>query len=1631
MQLEQPPTSIISPEFPIHVSENFTTIVFARDAYGNALMSGTITVNLLRARCCGFNSSLIFVQPALGTIAEATIGGDGYALAMVTVDQTCDELYCQQLPATGYVMEFVLGATRMRTGLFEVGARQVPVDFDLEIVGPHPHTDSLPHSHPAPVHVAGALMVPPPRIMLIDDRGNRGVQQLGDDVWLWQVDYYGQGCLPCRVSPPCGLEEQRWLNLTNSTCTGLQQNVGGSLTISIRAPTIVNDNLRFIISVTNWDVKGMLRRTSMATDRMVVVPANVSEVRIIDESDLDVVVAGSFFTLRAVLMDVYGNPVQQGTIVAESENGIQRQPRPFPYPFCVGCLTTVDVANPADASTSVYTDATGRAYQGVAFMRFNMTQKSIDRNMIIRLTYASPNCRGAAIPSPPPPEGEPQQLYKCLQFFTRSRNFAIINAELSRLQVLNMPAQVAAGQSMVLSVGLRDAYGNEVNNGTSNMMFSFEVWDPEALCQGMPCPNNAFADFFNGTRTALGLTYKYSRYTGCFPCMCDESAPLQAVRECQSCGPALDGTMTSTVCVQTVMQEEGGAAVTFTAPLLKSLPEGVPLILRAIDLSPGGITVHQPLIPLRVTASAPARFEIVNSTLDFAILGEVLLTQPRVRVTDMYGNALSSGVSVTIGIGECSGRICTVGRTAVTDAAGIAAFRNLTVVDSFPELEGVGVYTLTFSVDGDVKQQSSLPIRLFRFGGLHIAVQPPTSLVDSDLKVSPVVVLCGGPPPCDSTRTIPAYSRQVHVRLVRFSTESMQDEPSGVMLQNNSPNLEGVSITNGAAVFENLRVTQSVGRLGLRFFFATGAPQSSVLSEVFSVTTLQTVRVNVTSPAVVVAGTAFSARTSLLDLRDVLNRGAVTDITMSIDPSCAACRNVSNLTLEGVRTARTVDGTALFQLTIKRAVRNAVLRASSSGGVLAFDLVSLPSTTFRITIVHAAYKELRIVRQPGDGSSGEPLSTQPVLELYDEYGNLCISSQVFVRALIQDVDFGVDDGATIAYGNFIRVVDGVAAFTNLSATVCGTTANFKVECQCSKLEQSECAEQRTLSMTLCKDAKCEEREPPIFTEPINIRQFAAVEQPSVDWDVPQYGVTRVYAADPATVTVRLVDEYPPGRLVPSSTMTAILSLMGCSARITDTSVRIETAVRGEINFRVELSNSGCYVRNSSTFNKTACQGCTFNVTTLQGVALTTMTIPFTVPEGPIYGTEVNLQPTTAMSRGPMAAGAGVLLRDSEGSPGAASTVYVELVAGLFLGVRTQGNLTNMRQFSGVNLRVSTQDGLAVFTDLVVTAPGQGYVLRFTRCPLSAEFISTGVCRDTSVSTVPRQWYGVHSTVDSRPFNVTNTAPAFLTAFGGESWKTPSIVLAGVAFKAAVRVLDTLNFPYASQAYAVSAVLTDASGVRHTEASLHGTIVVPVITNFLRSDAGVAYFTDLSITVPGEGWTLSFILLDPHGVPTNVTAFTVQGVSSTHGPASQLVVVQQPSLSLQQSPVFAANYTSVSVAILDDLGNRVTCRGGSAASTTFVRTRLDECTLNGSPGFFISVNVSGGCFGQRPPGVSDCGEAPPAPAGSVTVQGTLSVLEDQGLASFDNLTIPGGVHAVQFLFTARGVNANENRKVSGC
>jgi Flp pilus assembly protein TadG len=105
-------------------------------------------------------------------------------------------------------------------------------------------------------------------------------------------------------------------------------------------------------------------------------------------------------------------------------------------------------------------------------------------------------------------------------------------------------------------------------------------------------------------------------------------------------------------------------------------------------------------------------------------------------------------------------------------------------------------------------------------------------------------------------------------------------------------------------------------------------------------------------------------------------------------------------------------------------------------------LTSATSTVFAIT--HAAASELAFTTQPGSATVGQPLSTQPIVTIRDEFGNTVLSSSASVTVGL------VGEGALL--GTLTKSASsGVANFSTNALTVAGSVGSRQLTADASGL----------------------------------------------------------------------------------------------------------------------------------------------------------------------------------------------------------------------------------------------------------------------------------------------------------------------------------------------------------------------------------------------------------------------------------------------------------------------------------------------------------------------------------------------------------------------------------------------------
>jgi RHS repeat-associated protein len=183
-----------------------------------------------------------------------------------------------------------------------------------------------------------------------------------------------------------------------------------------------------------------------------------------------------------------------------------------------------------------------------------------------------------------------------------------------------------------------------------------------------------------------------------------------------------------------------------------------------------------------------------------------------------------------------------------------------------------------------------------------------------------------------------------------------------------------------------------------------------------------------TSPDASTAGGASFAHQPVVQLLDAGGNPAAGSVTLSLtdgtgSPDAAlGCAN---------NTVTAVNGVATFSGCDVDLAATGYSLTATSGSVHGL------STRFDITTGAAA--RLRFVKQPGDGTGGKPLSTQPVVEVQDLGGNPIPGDDTEITLAVTP---GTGDGSLTCSSNPQPVVRGAAAFQ--ACAIDKTASNYRL-----------------------------------------------------------------------------------------------------------------------------------------------------------------------------------------------------------------------------------------------------------------------------------------------------------------------------------------------------------------------------------------------------------------------------------------------------------------------------------------------------------------------------------------------------------------------------------------------------------
>ena len=961
---------------------------------------------------------------------------------------------------------------------------------------------------------------------------------------------------------------------------------------------------------------------------------------------------------------------------------------------------------------------------------------------------------------------------------------------------------------------------------------------------------------------------------------------------------------------------------------------------RTLTFTSGALT---PAISgaINVQAGTPTQLVITTQPPATATSGQVFSTSTVVQLRDVSGNNVPQA-GVTVSAAPTPGAGVTLGGASVaTGASGAATFSALTLTGP------AASYTLTFS-SGALPTVTSTAIALSAGSGsrLSITTQPSATAQNGvPFAQQPVIQLR------DASNNPVAQSGVVVTVAVLTGGGALGGTPTAT------------TNASGVATFSGLSITGTVGARTL-LFGASG--YTTVTSNAINITPGAATALTITAQpsATAQSGQVFAAQ-PVLQLRDQ-SGNAVSQSGVTVSASV----NGAGASLIGSASASTnASGVATFSgLGLSGTVGTYSLSFAASG--------LAGATSSSIALAAGAAAQLIITTQPGGGTSGSALTTQPVIQVRDAHGNAVSQSGISVTASIAS---GGGGSATLLGGTASTNGSGIATFSGLG--ISGPVGNYTIGFAATGLTGATSA---TIALAAGAPAQLTIQTQPsgavngaaLTTQPViqvgdaqgnavgagvsvsaslsgagatlfgstsaltNASGIATFSGLGLNGTVGNYALAFAASGAPnVTSSSFALAAGAASRLAIATPPTASVASDGTFA--TPPSIQVQDAggnpvSQAGVNVTVAISPAGATLTGTATVATDAAGVATFTGLGATGT-IGNYTLQFTstgltgTSSGTIAVTAgsptalaiVTQPPGTATSGNAFSISPAVRLRDASGNPVSQSGVTVNAAV-------TGGGATLV----GSATAVTNASGVAAFTTLGITGAGT----------FSIDFTSTGLTGVTSSAVVV--------TEPATQLEVVTQPSA--TAQSGQTF----------AIQPSVRLLSATSNPVSQAGVTITAEITGGGG------TLLGT------ASASTNASGVATFANLGISGTVGSYSLTL-------KSTGLTEAVSGSISLTAGAAAKLLITNQP-------PGTAANGAPFSVVV------RVADAQNNFVSTTGISV---SAALNGTPG---------------------------------TLSGTSPVATDaSGTASFSNLSItgatPGNSHTISF--TASGLTGATSSSIT--
>ena len=991
----------------------------------------------------------------------------------------------------------------------------------------------------------------------------------------------------------------------------------------------------------------------------------------------------------------------------------------------------------------------------------------------------------------------------------------------------------------------------------------------------------------------------------------------------------------------------------------------------------------------------------------------LLAKQPIVLVRDIFGNLPISDIYVYPLLISCSNGFdksncsascekCIAHKNTSSDFTscpgacvlvrdGVAAFTDLYIVTTEHPIDQTSLYFLRISAaifNGAefcvVQAIYTVGFGLQKVSALRMDVEPSVSIVGGAISPAPSVwIFCNNNCLC-TTEEYPAMN--ISVCLLGTSVLSPSSQTSS-------------EVSRGIANFTDLVPLVPADRVKILFFLL--GTSFEVASNFFSIKPKGFVSLKVDVSGYVVAGTLFSIQVTVLSF----DANATEDkckISVGFASSCSAC-NTSLLT--GASLSTVVNGLANFDGVGLYPHKVSSLQLN----VFALNNCLSNPVQFSIQVINAALQSLLYSRQPGNGVNGSPLSIQPILQMFDQYGN-----SVLVFGVPPTISYSVHNRSNTkcqalnaSSDVYPYIFDGSIFFTNV------TVWNNEPS------DSANCTHGIVLTIVVNKTRA--------NSQPFSVVVFTSLEVVSPNLET----LNLFYAGIGVAFSVRMTDSN--AFTAESNVHFVRVDIKRCSAGLD--APFIFSALSGFFNFSLTLESNACYVQSS--FVSEYCADCIFVFTATASPVFGVQTSNgsyisgflnfahnisvkgsglFRVIPGPPNEMKFQVEPMSSICGGNTFMNSPtILIRNSEGLlDSSLNLLLFEIKQGIYLGEPTNASFrSNGRLVSTLEQETSSVVVEPLFFD--ISHPGDAFELCVTRCPRNSVFVKNGTetcCKSGLPSnqsavyplSISCKLFGIFSTVCSNQFTVYNQHPAVRSLLLMHEYNNPTI--AGEGLNISFRLLDEDLNALASFSYDVRAYLFDSFGNNRTELLL-GRTLQSTLASFESVVGGSVRFTDLSITSAGSNYSIYFgvssstcnivqnssKLFNLQTLPLDGSRRKTYGLTILPGKADHLVVVNQPSQTVVANTLMTGQGGDISIAVVDMYNNVVSCHSEASdyPSSEFCKCQTIMWNVTLEPPC-VQSDDSNRC--------SICGYPPP---GEFELTGALS-LNGGSIAFFKNLSV---------------------------